>query len=74
MRGHDVEAHPFLCGSKAPDSDWVGAPKVSGSTEIFEVTLTDSRGGPPDQTSPDTGKEKVAVDLDTMKIKSITCG
>ena len=67
-------AHPFLCGAKAPDGEWVGSAKVSGSTETVEVTLTNGGEGPSTETSPTSGKEKVVVDLDTMKIKSITCG
>jgi hypothetical protein len=66
--------YPFLCATKAPDGAVLGAPKVSGSTETFEMTLTYTAGAPPMDNPPVVGKQKVVVDLDTMKIKSITCG
>lgn len=67
--------YPFLCATKAPsDISIAEVPKVSGSTETFEVRLADGARGPDDPEAPEVGHEKVVLDLGTMKIKSITCG
>lgn len=71
---HGTGDYPLLCGSKAPDTTDVAKPKVTGSVETLEVTLSFGNGAPPGtRASTPVGKELVSVDLNNMKVKSIAC-
>ncbi|GAA1999926.1 hypothetical protein [Catenulispora subtropica] len=62
---------PMLCSKAVGEALPVANGVVSGSTETIKLAL--SAGGPPGRNTKTLGKAVVAVDLTTMKIKSVTC-